>query len=242
MFYVENVTTSEKIWGGQIYAVTQKRLINDSDLSAYQKDNSFLSAVLGAQAKVYTDENFPIDPENAVEYINGEEHMSQDGVPMVRITTVPDDMMQKMKGISFTTGMDTLNQDWWLNDQGMECYLEFKKLNPSTGLLEYCDAAIAEFTILVWMPTYQTMLSKICVDLAAANPNIKMWAGYNLLDIEELGRLCGNVSFAIKNHWEMYFICQKQVPAPLRWYVQHPVGTHVAIEVELYYHTNLVYL
>lgn len=243
MFYVENVSGSEKVWGGQIYANTQKRLVDESDLAAYQNDSNFLGCVLDATAKVYTDENYPMEPQAAVNYIHGEEAESDDGMPMVRITTVPTDYIFKTKGLEFTTGADqSLKQDWWPTDQGMECYLEFKKYNGNTGLLEYCDPALAEYTILVWMPTYETILTEMSIRLAQKTPDIKVWTGWNLLDAEELGRLNSQISFAMSELWEMKITNPRKVPAPLRWYVRHPVGSTTALEVEIRYFTNLVYL
>ena len=243
MFYVENVSGSEKVWGGQIYANTQKRLVEESDLSAYQADSNFLGCVLDATVKVYTDENYPLEPQAAVNYIHGEEPESSDGVPMVRVTTVPNDYIFKTKALEFTTASDqSLKQDWWPTDQGMECYLEFKKYNGNTGLLEYCDPALAEYTILVWMPTYETILTEISIRLADKNPNIKVWTGFNLIDAEELGRFNSQISFAMVPLWEMKVTNPKKVPAPMRWYVKHPVNTATNIEVEIRYFTNLVCL
>lgn len=243
MFYVENVSSSEQIWGGQIYASTQKRLVAESDLVAYQTDTSFLACVLEATAKVYTDENYPMEPQAAINYIHGEEPESEDGMPIVRITTVPEDFMFKTKGIEFSTATDgSLKQDWWPTEQGMECYLEFKKLNTNTALLEYCDPALAEYTILVWMPTYQTILTEMSIRLAQTTQDVKAWTGFNLLDAEELGRVNSQISFAMTPFWSMKIDNPKKVPAPLRWYIKHPINTAIAVEVDIRYFTNLVYL
>jgi hypothetical protein len=243
MFYVENVSGSERIWGGQIYADTQKRLVDASDLSAYQTDNNFLGCVLDATANVYTDENYLMPPQGAIAYISGEEHESTDGVPFVRVTTVPDDFIFKTKGLEFSTASDaSLKQDWWPTEQGMECYLEFKKLNTSTGLLELCDANLAEYTILVWIPTCETIITEMSIRLAEKSSDVKVWTGWNLLDAEELGRVNSQISFAMTEFWSMKIDNPKKCPAPLRWYVAHTVGANVSIEVELRYFTNLVTL
>jgi hypothetical protein len=243
MFYVENVSGSEKVWGGQIYANTQKRLVDESDLSAYKGDTAFLACVLDGSSKVYTDENCPLQPQAALDYINGEENKTPDGVKMVRITTVPADYQHRFRSVEFTTGQDgSLKQEWWFNDQGMECYLEFKKLNPSTGLLEYCDPSVAEFTLLVWMPTYQTLGKSIKLRLPEKNANILAWVGLNLLDAEELGRLYGRVSFKFSAEWEASALDLRPILAPVRVYVSHPVGAAVDIEASLEYYTNLVVL
>jgi hypothetical protein len=237
MFYVQNVALVQKIWGGQAYAVNQKKLVDVSDESAYKSDSIFIGDVMTGSAKIFSVDNLLLTPINALGYINGAGSPAIDGVPMVRNTLVPIDFVLKSKSVSFTTGTTKMTHGWFNNNPPSEFSTEIKTLDP---LQSGCPASWG-LTVLMWKPVFKNYVKNYKITVpGGTSSSLIAWVGWKDIDIKEEGRIGSRLTFLSSNTIDFDFEQPPECKAPLMFYIGHQRDVNIDVNVTIEHYESFI--